>query len=47
MGKQVNLGQRKVTFLKIFSLFCGWTAAYLVYLSQNSKNILSNRGDIS
>ena len=35
-----SLRQRKVTFLKIFSLFCGLTVTYLVYLSQNSKNIL-------
>ena len=50
MRKQVNLRQRKVTFLqdshKIF-LLRGLTVAYLVYLSQNSKNTLNNRGDIS
>ena len=47
MRKQVNLRQRKVIFLKIFNLFCGLTVAFLVYLSQNSKNILNNRFDIS
>ena len=47
MGKQVNLRQSKITFLKIFILFCGLTVVYLVYLSQNSKNLLNNRGDIS
>ena len=47
MRKLVTLRQRKLTFLKIFSPFCGLTVAYLVYLNQNSKNILNNRGDIS
>ena len=47
MRKQVNLCQRKVTFLEIFSLFRSVTVAYLAYLSQNLKNILNNRGDIS
>ena len=47
MRKQVNLCQRKVTFLEIFSLFRSVTVAYLAYLSQNLKNILDNRGDIS
>ena len=47
MRKQVNLCQRKVTFLEIFSLFRSVTVAFLAYLSQNLKNILNNRGDIS
>ena len=47
MRKQVNLCQRKVTFLEIFSLFRSVTVAYLAYLSQNLKNILNSRGDIS
>ena len=47
MRKQVNLCQRKVSFLEIFSLFRSVTVAYLAYLSQNLKNILNNRGDIS
>ena len=47
MRKQVNLCQRKVTFLEIFSLFRSVTVAYLAYLNQNLKNILNNRGDIS
>ena len=47
MRKQVNLRQRKVTFLKIFSHFCRLTVVYLVYLSQNSKNVLNYQGDFS
>ena len=47
MRKHVNLRRHKVTFLKIFSLFCVLTVAYLAYLSQISKNILNNWSDIS